>query len=45
MCEELKIVSQYRPSGRRDMGRPNQRWRDEVGQEEQALMVLRLNCS
>jgi hypothetical protein len=35
MCEGLRIVSHCRPSGRRDLGRPNQRWRDEVGQEEQ----------
>ena len=45
MCEELKIVSQYRPSGRRDMGRPNQRWIDEVGQEEQVSIILHRNCS
>jgi hypothetical protein len=34
---------QYQPSGRRDLGRPKQRWKDQwhsEGQEEQDLIIM-----
>jgi hypothetical protein len=42
-----KVLSQYQPSGSRATGRPKQRWKDQdnLDQNEQALMDLKLNCA